>query len=89
MGDFVHINHFSPKSLSGFLQNRGFEVLENRYTRAEIWDLTQPGVKFQALVRRWARNHVVEGVSLALGGLSRMGGIECGLNFSVLARKKT
>jgi SAM-dependent methyltransferase len=87
MDDFIQINHFSPDALTRSLVRSGFDMLDVRFTGAESWDLSAPGVSVQTRAKRWLRNVSVDTATRILNLVSRTGAIEVGLNFSVLARK--
>lgn len=83
---FVHINHFSRRSLVRALHGAGFEVIETGYAKIENWDMRIPGPPLTKLKRRLhnaAVNGLVAGVSL-LYTLTRL---DMGPHLYAIARK--
>jgi 2-polyprenyl-3-methyl-5-hydroxy-6-metoxy-1,4-benzoquinol methylase len=86
MENYVHINHFTRRSLGAHLRRIGFEVLEDGFTRAEVWDLDSNERPTRKL-RHWARNVAATGITGLFSATSHLAGRETGFNLYVLARK--
>lgn len=87
MQDYVHINHFTLKSLSSFLSMNGFDIIESGYSTAEIWDLKWKKAP-KSLLYRSLYNFIVLSLTKVLNLASRLTGQSLGLNFYVLAQTK-
>ncbi len=86
MADYIHINHFDPKSLHLLLEHHGFRPRETGWSRAEIWDLRwkeAPG----SYAKRTLFNVVTITVTRVLNTIASLTGAPCGLNFYILAEK--
>jgi|GEM_PF-5265905 len=88
MVDYVHINHFSPKSLREFMMARNLEVLAVGFCPPEIWDLQWREAP-RSYPYRLLYNFVVRGVSGSLNLLASLTGLALGLNIYCLAKKKS
>ena len=87
MQDYIHINHFTKKSLNLALVRSGFEVLEEGFTMPEIWDLRWKEAP-QPLFRRVLRNVFSVWSAQFLNIFSKFLGRDLGFNLFILARKK-
>jgi SAM-dependent methyltransferase len=84
--NFVHINHFGHRSLALGLARLGFEVLEQGYTRSEVWDLRPVG-SFSEKSKKWTANQVRKLATGASNLVGRVTPFDIGFNIDVIARK--
>lgn len=86
--NYVHINHFSHKSLEKILLSLGFEVVEKGYTKAEIWDLSfsDPySIKF----KKFIDNQIRKAVTMTASLISYTSGFDTGFNIYIIAQKSS
>ncbi len=86
MGDYIHINHFCPRSLSTLTINHGFEILESGFSKSELWSLKWQGAP-RSLFYRIFRNVIVQTTSVFLEIGSVVFRKDLGLNIYILIRK--
>ena len=86
MGDYIHINHFCPKSLSALANHRGFEILESGFSKSELWNLKWQEAP-RPLFYRILRNILVQTTSVFLEIGSFIFRKDLGLNIYILIRK--
>ncbi len=86
MQNYVHINHFTRKSLSQNLRKQGCTILESGFTGAEVWDLSVKAAPIE-YTKRIFRNFGANLITGTINTLATLTGTELGLNLYVLARK--
>ena len=86
MGNYVHINHFSPQSLREISKVSGFEVLENGFSESEMWNLKWKEAP-HSYAYRLSRNIIIKLTSRILKTLSIIFRLELGFNIYILTRK--
>lgn len=86
MQNYIHINHFHPGSLRLLLDKMGFKTLEEGFCAPEIYDLrhTDSPVPYW---RRVLKNIAFLSVTWTLNTLSRITGMNLGLNIYSLSQK--
>ncbi len=86
MGNYVHINHFNPRSLQEISKISGFEVLDNGFSDSEMWNLKWKEAPHSYLYRI-SRNILIKLTNEILKTLSIIFRMELGFNIYILARK--
>jgi len=84
--NFIHINHFGHNSLGKVLNGIGFEVVEQGYTKAEIWDLSFPESSITK-VKKWSVNAIKSLGTGMVNSISSVSTADLGFNIYVIAKK--